>query len=139
MDLEDFKKWDAKEWRKNKTNKEWLRAAILSAEAMESPDIKPEAWQIMYKALKADVKTYLEALDQADANKGRGTSPRKAATSSANGKKGGRPKGSKNKPKDAAMYENLEALRSLPHAKHDDQADALALTAYMAKDDAKGA
>lgn len=138
MDLEDFKKWDAKEWRKNKTNKEWLRSAILSAEAMESPDIKPEAWQIMYKALKADVKAYLEALDQADANKGRGTSPRKAATSSANGKKGGRPKGSKNKPKRLFTPEDLEAWRNLPHASHDDKADALALAAYTTKDAAKG-
>lgn len=92
----------------------WLKEEIRIAQ--EDVEANPH---LAATLLLGDLQRYVEHISKNAHRKGRGTSEKKAASSAANGAKGGRPKGSKNKPKDAAMYENLEALRSLPHAKHD--------------------
>lgn len=72
----------------------WLKEEIRIAQ--ESIDINP---QMVATLLLGDLKRYVEHISKNAANKGRGTSTLKAASSAANGAKGGRPKGSKNKPK----------------------------------------
>lgn len=101
----------------------WIRQEITTArEGAKSNE------GLTLTLLLSDLERYADYLERRARIRGAGKSPRKAAASSANGKKGGRPKGSKNKPKTALFTpEDLEAWRSLPHASHDDKADALAL------------
>lgn len=72
----------------------WLKEEIRIAQ--EAVEANPHMAATL---LLSDLKRYVEHISKNAGNKGRGTSTLKAATSAANGAKGGRPKGSKNKPK----------------------------------------
>lgn len=73
----------------------WLKAEIEAAE--KAIDANPA---LVASILLNDLKRYVEHISKNAHKKGSGTSTLKAATSAANGAKGGRPKGSKNKPKE---------------------------------------
>jgi len=70
----------------------WLRERLAEAEANND---KKEALEVLCDAVAA----YIAHISKNAHLKGCGTSEKKAATSAANGRKGGRPNGSKNKPK----------------------------------------
>lgn len=75
---------------------EWLKEEVrLAREATASGN---EA--IALNLLLNDLEKYIIHISKNAHRKGCGTSERKAASSAANGAKGGRPKGSKNKPKE---------------------------------------
>ena len=72
----------------------WLKEEIRIAQ--EAVEANPHMAATL---LLGDLRRYVEHISKNAGNKGRGTSTLKAATSAANGAKGGRPKGSKNKTK----------------------------------------
>lgn len=84
---------------------EWLKEKVrLAKEISDSINARPKL-----QFLVSDLEKYIEHISRNACNKGRGTSEKKAASSAANGRKGGRPKGSKNKPKAFAFApEDLE-------------------------------
>lgn len=72
----------------------WLKEEIRIAQ--EAVEANP---RLAATILLGDLKRYVEHLGKNALKRGSGTSKIKAATSAANGAKGGRPKGSKNKKK----------------------------------------
>jgi len=75
---------------------EWLKSIIDKA-TFESVKVSEG---VALSNIIASLELYIDHISKNAKNKGRGTSERKALTSAANGAKGGRPKGSKNKPKE---------------------------------------
>lgn len=73
----------------------WLKEEIRIAQ--EAAEANPH---LAATLLLGDLQRYVEHISKNAHRKGRGTSEKKAASSAANGAKGGRPKGSKNKPKE---------------------------------------
>lgn len=72
----------------------WLKEEIRIAQ--EAVEANP---RLAATILLGDLQRYVDHISKNAHKKGRGTSNIKAATSAANGAKGGRPKGSKNKKK----------------------------------------
>lgn len=77
----------------------WLKEEIrLANELMQTKNA-----ELALHFFVCDMERYIEHISKNANKKGRGTSTLKAATSAANGAKGGRPKGSKNKTKKEAL------------------------------------